>query len=128
MKITQVMTKIATPGPGRGNRTSPTVRREPAADQRAPGMATRRLVSDARVVSLNHMVRLELSDDEAHDLETALTAQLHILRAELSKADIRHYKHDLRERLDRLEQIAARLEHEAEADRAEPPDAWVPVG
>jgi len=74
------------------------------------------------------MVRLELSDDEAHELETALTAQLHILRAELSKADIRHYKHDLRERLDRLEQIAARLEREADADPTRPPDAWVPVG
>jgi hypothetical protein len=74
------------------------------------------------------MVRLELSDDEAHELATALTAQLHVLRAELSRADIRHYKHDLRERLDRLEKVAARLEHEAEADRAEPPDAWVPVG
>jgi hypothetical protein len=74
------------------------------------------------------MVRLELSDDEAHELETALTAQLHILRAELSKADIRHYKHDLRARLDRLEQIAARLEHEAEADPTQPSDAWVPVG
>jgi hypothetical protein len=74
------------------------------------------------------MVRLELSDDEAHDLETALTAQLHVLRAELSRADIRHYKHDLRERLDRLEEIAARLEREAETDPTQPPDAWVPVG
>jgi hypothetical protein len=56
---------------------------------------------------------LELSDDEARDLGTALTEQLHILRAELSAADIRRFKHDLRERLDRLERIAARLEHEA---------------
>jgi hypothetical protein len=59
------------------------------------------------------MVRLDLSDDEARELDAALTAQLHILRAELSKADIRHYKHDLRDRLDRLEQVAARLAREA---------------
>jgi len=77
---------------------------------------------------LYDMLRLELSEDEVRELATALTAQLHVLRAELNKADIRHYKHDLRERLDRLELIAARLEHEAEQDRAEPPDAGNPVG
>jgi hypothetical protein len=54
---------------------------------------------------------LDLSDEEARDLGTALTEQLHILRAELSAADNRKFKHDLRERLDRLERIAARLEH-----------------
>jgi hypothetical protein len=58
------------------------------------------------------MVRLDLSDDEARELDAALTAQLHILRAELSKADIRDYKHELRDRLDRLEQVAARLVRE----------------
>ena len=64
---------------------------------------------------------LDLSPDEARDLGTALTEQLHILRAELSAADIRRFKHDLRERLDRLERIAARLEHETGGDAAGAP-------
>ena len=64
---------------------------------------------------------LELSEDEARDLGTALTEQLHILRAELSAADIRRFKHELRDRLDRLERIAARLEHEAGGDTAAAP-------
>ena len=55
------------------------------------------------------MVRLDLTDDEARALGDALTAQLHSLRYELSAADVRQFKHDLRERLNRLEQIAARL-------------------
>jgi len=55
------------------------------------------------------MVRLDLTDDEARELGDALTAQLHSLRYELSAADVRQFKHDLRERLDQLEQIAARL-------------------
>ena len=55
------------------------------------------------------MVRLELSDDEASELSDALTAQLHSLRFELNAADARQFKHDLRERLDRLEHVAARL-------------------
>lgn len=74
------------------------------------------------------MLRLELSDDEARELDTALTAQRHVLSAELNKADIRQYKHDLRERLDRLDLIAARLKQEAEPDDVEPPDESVPVG
>jgi len=55
------------------------------------------------------MLRLDLTDEEARELSDALTAQLHGLRFELSAADARQFKHDLRERLDRLEQIAARL-------------------
>ena len=55
------------------------------------------------------MVRLDLTDDEARELGDALTAQLHSLRYELNAADVRQFKHDLRERLDQLEQIAARL-------------------
>jgi hypothetical protein len=66
---------------------------------------------------LECMVRLDLSDDEARELDAALTAQLHVLRAELSKADIRHYKHDLRDHLDRLEQVAALLALAREAGR-----------
>jgi hypothetical protein len=55
------------------------------------------------------MVRLDLTDEEATELGEALAAQLHSLRFELSAADARQYRHDLRERLDHLEQIAARL-------------------
>ncbi len=72
-------------------------------------------------------MRLDLSDDEASVLGTALTAQLHVLRAELNAAEIRQFKHDLRERLDRLERIAARLEREAGTDQARASD-FVDVG
>ena len=53
------------------------------------------------------MVRLELSDEDASELSDALTAQLHSLRFELSAADARQFRHDLRERLERLEHVAA---------------------
>jgi hypothetical protein len=59
-------------------------------------------------------MRLDLTDEEARELGSALDAQLHGLRVELSAADIREYKHELRERLDLLERIAARLAREAE--------------
>jgi len=55
------------------------------------------------------MVRLDLSDEEAGELAAALEAQLHGLRFELSAADIREFKDDLRDRLEDLERIAARL-------------------
>lgn len=55
------------------------------------------------------MVRLELSDEDAGELSEALTAQLHRLRSELNAADARQYKHELRERLDRLERVATQL-------------------
>jgi hypothetical protein len=58
------------------------------------------------------MLRLDLTDDEARELSEALTAQLHSLRFELNAADARQFKHDLRERLDHLERIAARLNAE----------------
>jgi hypothetical protein len=38
------------------------------------------------------------------------------MRVELSAAEVRQFKHDLRERLDRLEQVAARLAREVEAE------------
>ena len=66
-----------------------------------------------RIVKLNGM-RLDLSDDEARELGSALEAQLHTLRFELSAADAREYKHELRARLERLERVAARLASEAE--------------
>ena len=59
-------------------------------------------------------MQLDLSDDEAGELGRALEAQLHGLRVELSAADLRDYKHELRARLERLERIAARLASEAE--------------
>ncbi len=66
------------------------------------------------------MVRLDLSDDEARALSDALTAQLHSLRFELSAADARRFRHDLRERLDRLEAVAALLARETAASGAQP--------
>ena len=64
------------------------------------------------------MVRLELSNEDASALSDALTAQLHSLRFELRAADARQFRHDLRERLERLEHVAAMLASEtAEAER-----------
>ena len=64
------------------------------------------------------MVRLELSNEDASALSDALTAQLHSLRFELSAADARQFRHDLRERLERLEHVAALLASEtAESER-----------
>ena len=61
------------------------------------------------------MVRLDLSEEEARELAEALAAQLHSLRFELSAADIRHFKDELRDRLEDLERIAARLDRASEA-------------
>lgn len=72
------------------------------------------------------MPRLELTDEEALELGEALTAQLHVMRAELSAADIRQARHDLRERLDRLEQIAARVAR-ASASEEDTTDRWAPA-
>ena len=68
------------------------------------------------------MVRLDLSDEDASELSEALAAQLHSLRFELSAADVRQFKHDLRERLERLERVAARLAA-ASAEAGEQPIA-----
>ena len=72
------------------------------------------------------MVRLELSDEEARELGSVLEAQRHRLLLEVSAADVRHYKHDLRDRLDRLEGIAARLTYESGLDTAN--EGWIPTG
>ena len=72
------------------------------------------------------MPRLELTDEEAHDLREALAAQLHIMRVELSAADVRQAKHDLRERLERLEQIAARLTRVMSSED-DTTDRWAPA-
>jgi hypothetical protein len=72
------------------------------------------------------MPRLDLTDEEARELSDALTAQLHSMRVELSAAEIRQFKHDLRERLDRLEQIAARLAREVEPDEEDTTERRLP--
>ena len=74
------------------------------------------------------MVRLELSDDEVRELGRALEAQLHSMHFELSAADIREFKHELRERLERLERVAARLAYESGADTADVDEGWIPTG
>jgi hypothetical protein len=55
------------------------------------------------------VIRLDMSDEEADELRTALSVHLHELRAELTGTEARDYKADLRKRLDCLEGIAARL-------------------
>ena len=73
------------------------------------------------------MPRLDLTDDEARELGNALTAQLHTMRFELSAAEVRQFKHDLRERLDRLEQVAARLASAADSDEDDTTDRIAPA-
>lgn len=73
------------------------------------------------------MPRLDLTDDEARELGNALTAQLHSMRVELSAAEVRQFKHDLRERLDLLEQVAARLARAAEPDEDDTTDRIAPA-
>jgi hypothetical protein len=72
------------------------------------------------------MVRLELSEEEARELGYALEAERHRLLFELSAADVRDFKHNLRERLERLERIYARLTYESGVDTAD--EGWIPTG
>ena len=65
-------------------------------------------------------MRLELSDEDASELGEALTAQLHRLRFELSAADSRQFRQELRDRLDRLERVAAVLASETAAAGEQP--------
>lgn len=55
------------------------------------------------------MPDLRLSPEEAHDLKLALDVRLHALRVELTATDSHDYRRLVRELLDRLEVIAARL-------------------
>jgi len=55
------------------------------------------------------MTALELTEDEARELSTALEIRIHGLRAELAAADARAYRAELRRTLERVEQIAAHL-------------------
>jgi hypothetical protein len=58
---------------------------------------------------------LSLTPEEARDLKLALDVRLHSLRVELTFTDTYEYRSFLRNRLDRLEAIAARLDAEAAA-------------
>jgi hypothetical protein len=61
---------------------------------------------------------LRLTTDEAHELKLALEVRLHALRVELTSTDTLDYRALLRDRLDRLESISARLDEDGEsADR-----------
>jgi CBS domain-containing protein len=59
-------------------------------------------------------MQLDLADSERTELVTALERQLHSLRDELVHTDDRDYRRSVRERLDRLEQVANRITHEQE--------------
>jgi hypothetical protein len=61
------------------------------------------------------VTRLEMSDEEAVELRTALDVHLHELRTELAATEAREYRADLRKRLDRLERITARLSSSPDA-------------
>jgi len=65
---------------------------------------------------------LELTEEEARELSTALDIRIHGLRAELAAADAREYRAMLRATLDRVELIAAHL-----AQRLAGADAGSPV-
>ena len=71
-------------------------------------------------------MRLELSDEDARELGSVLDAERRRLLFELSAAVVLEFKHDLRERLDRLEQIAARLAYERGVESAD--EGWIPTG
>jgi hypothetical protein len=72
------------------------------------------------------MVRLELTEDEARALGNVLEAERHRLLFEVSAADVRDYKHELKDRLERLERIANRLSYETDAASAD--EGWIPTG
>jgi hypothetical protein len=66
------------------------------------------------------MIRLDLDNEEAQELRSALSVHLIELRAELAVADAREYRAQLRDQLDRLERIAARLEQPLAAESIAP--------
>jgi hypothetical protein len=62
---------------------------------------------------------LRLTRDEARDLKLAVDVRLHGLRVELNCTETKAWRAILRDRLDRLEAIVARLD--ADTDGAELP-------
>jgi hypothetical protein len=73
------------------------------------------------------MVRLELSDVEANELGSVLEAERHRLLFEVSAADVREAKHDLKDRLDRLEAIQSRLAYVCSIESTDD-EGWIPTG
>jgi hypothetical protein len=61
---------------------------------------------------------IELSHEELRDLFQALDHQLRALRQELVHTDDRSMRHELREDLDRVERLRARLDQRAGLDPA----------
>jgi hypothetical protein len=59
---------------------------------------------------------LRLTPDEARDLKLALEVRVQALGIELGGTDTREYRAILRERLERLETILARLDDDAHPD------------
>jgi hypothetical protein len=58
-------------------------------------------------------VKLEFTDDELRELTLALEEQRHGLMIELTNTDAREFKDRLREQLEKVETLAARLESSA---------------
>jgi hypothetical protein len=73
------------------------------------------------------MVRLELSDEEANELGSVLEAERHRLLLEVSAADSRDFKHDLKDRLERLERIQSRLAYICSLESTDE-EGWIPTG
>jgi len=72
------------------------------------------------------MVRLELSDEEANELGSVLEAERHRLLLEVSAADSRDFKHDLKDRLERLERIQSRLAYICSLESTDE-EGWIPT-
>ena len=75
--------------------------------------------SGTRFASIESVMRLDLDDSERMELQTALEVQLRSLRGELAHTDDRDYRRSVRERLDRLEQVASRVTPAQEAVASE---------
>ncbi len=54
-------------------------------------------------------MNLEIADEEAQELRTALDIRLHEMRTELVHTDDHAYRSDLRKSLERLEKIAEKI-------------------
>jgi hypothetical protein len=65
---------------------------------------------DVATSGTSHMPKLELNDQEAKDLRTALCVRLLGLREELVHTDHREYREGLRVLIERLEAVQQRLE------------------
>jgi len=64
---------------------------------------------------------LYLTDEDARELSSALEMHLVALRTELAAAEARQFRASLRDRLDRLEQVAERIRSLAAVEPVEQP-------